>query len=655
VHSPEEQVASFAGVDRVVADSLRLKLRLGIGEDAFASLRFGRSVQELFGVGGGAAAGAGAAASTAVAGTFFGGGWLSAIGIGAVAATPVGWIIGAAVASGGACYGVMRLYRTYSQSRVQVVPTFINTPIDLLGASLLDLIGGLALKVAEYGGGVDASERDCLKSYFVEEWGLDALYVDRALPVIEENSAGQSLDELSQALAVFQRDNPDCNHDAMHRDLLLFLREIAEADGHIHDQENVAIDRVDAIFRSAGQSSAAWAVEQMASAPARAAGWLGGLFSSETVPSEAPSAADAPGYLQRMVNWVWTDEPEKVIKNAAAPVPVLWLLGKTGAGKSTVVRLLTGLNAVEVGTGFSSCTRTATAFDHPSDMPVLRFLDTRGLSEVGYDPTEDLAVCESGSHAILAVARLDDPVQGELAETIGKIRARRPSIPILVLHTGADLVPDPNQRSRARARTQKLLEAGGQSLKSVELSLPEHDVLSGTASSVPLIEALSTLLPEAALFLMHEDLHDDEARAFAKNKSLVFWYAGAAGASDAAPVIGLVTVPGLQGAMLHQLAGRYGLEWTKTRAATFAGALGSSLLLRYGAELGLRQLVKLIPVYGQTVGAASAATLSFATTVALGRAASAWIYHESRGGTMEADALRAHYAAALGRAVRGHQ
>ncbi|MFN4128906.1 MAG: TerB family tellurite resistance protein [Paracoccaceae bacterium] len=602
MHSPEEQVASFAGVDRVVADPLRLKLRLGIGEDAFASLHVGRSVQEVAG------------------------------------------------------YGVMRLYRTCSQSRVQVVPTFINTPIDLLGASLFDLIGALALKVAKEGGGVDDTERHALRAYFVEEWGLDPLYVERALPVIEENSAGQSLDDLAHAVAIYQRDNPDCNHDAMHRDLLLFLREIAEADGHLHDLETAAIDRIDALFRDAGQSTAARAVKQVASAPARAAGWVGGLFKNNRPIGAQPAAAEeGPGFLQRMIGRVWTDNPDEVVKNATAPIPVLWLLGKTGAGKSTVVRLLTGLSAAEVGNGFSPCTRTSTAFDHPADMPVLRFLDTRGLSEVGYDPTEDLAVCESASHAILAVARLDDPVQGELAEAIGKIRKRRPSIPVLVLHTGADLVPDPDQRCRARARTQTMLEAGGKSLPSVELSLPEPDVLSGSAPAEPLIEALSTLLPEAALFLMQEDLHDDEARAYAKNKSLIFWYAGAAGASDAAPLIGLVTVPGLQGAMLHQLARRYGLEWTKTRAATFAGALGSSILLRYGAELGLRQMVKLIPVYGQTVGAASAATLSFATTVALGRAAAAWIYHESRGNTMDADALRAHYAAALGRAVRGHQ
>lgn len=568
MHSEAEQVASFADVERVVADSLRFKLRLGIGEDAFASLRLGRTIQELIGVGGGAAAGAGAAASTTVAGSLFGGGWLSTLGIGAATATPAGWIIGAAVASGGACYGVMRLCRSYAQSRVQVVPTFINTPIDLLGASLFDLIGALALKLAEDGGGVDDTERNCLKDYFIEEWGLDPRYVERALPVIEENSAGQSLDDLALALAHFQRENPDCNLDTMHRELLVFLNEIAEADGHLHDQEASGIGRIDTIFRRTGQTAAFKALDQMAAVPARAKSQISRLFKrdpSATQPSLAPDNAE---YVKRFVDWVWTETPEKVAANAAPPIPVLWLLGKTGAGKSSVVRLLTGLSAVEVGNGFSSCTKTATAFEYPTDTPVLRFLDTRGLSEVGYDPSEDLATCESSSHAILALARLDDPVQGELVEAIGDIRKRRPSIPILVLHTAADLVPDPEQRSRARRRTQKLIEADGKTLPSIEISLADRGILSGTFSTEPLIDALSSLLPEAALFLSQEDLQNDEARTFARHRSLVFWYAGIAGASDTAPVIGLVTVPGLQGAMLHQLAKRYGLEWTKTRAAT---------------------------------------------------------------------------------------
>ena len=59
-------------------------------------------------------------------------------------------------------------------------------------------------------------------------------------------------------------------------------------------------------------------------------------------------------------------------------LPTLWLLGKTGAGKSTFIQALTGLSAIEVGNGFAPCTKTAKAYDFPQAKPVMRFLDTRG-------------------------------------------------------------------------------------------------------------------------------------------------------------------------------------------------------------------------------------------------------------------------------------
>jgi energy-coupling factor transporter ATP-binding protein EcfA2 len=93
-----------------------------------------------------------------------------------------------------------------------------------------------------------------------------------------------------------------------------------------------------------------------------------------------------------------------------APLPVVWLLGKTGSGKSFLIRAMTGLSDVEIGNGFMPCTKTARRFDFPAEIPVMRFIDTRGLGEVSYDPTKDLAAAESGSHVIIVFARLDDPV-----------------------------------------------------------------------------------------------------------------------------------------------------------------------------------------------------------------------------------------------------
>lgn len=334
------------------------------------------------------------------------------------------------------------------------------------------------------------------------------------------------------------------------------------------------------------------------------------------------------------------------------PLPTLWLLGNTGAGKSSLVRELTG--EAEVGSGFAPCTRTARAFDFPAGHPVLRFLDTRGLGEAGYDPAEDLATAEQGSHAVLVVMRLDDPAQGAVADALRRVRARRPKVPVLVVHTGADLVHEPGTQARARGQAQALIEgAAGGALPSVTLALPDEGVARNDqpAEGVEdLRTRLGEMLPELTLLLMRERDWGEEAQRFAKLRPTVLWYAGAAGASDAAPLVGAVSVPALQGAMLHALARRHGLEWTSTRIALFASALGTGAIVHFAASHMLRQGVKLVPVYGQTLGAAAAAAASFAATYALGRAASAWLYRTSRGETLDAEDLRHLYDEAFHRA-----
>ena len=95
------------------------------------------------------------------------------------------------------------------------------------------------------------------------------------------------------------------------------------------------------------------------------------------------------GFLDRLwktiSNVQFSDRPgpsadqEKARKRAQAIAPVVWLLGKTGAGKTAIVAALTGDPYAEVGEGFEPCTRTAAFYDVPPEVPLLRFLDTRVL------------------------------------------------------------------------------------------------------------------------------------------------------------------------------------------------------------------------------------------------------------------------------------
>jgi len=111
---------------------------------------------------------------------------------------------------------------------------------------------------------------------------------------------------------------------------------------------------------------------------------------------------------------------------------VVWLLGKTGAGKTAIVAALTGDPRAVVGQGFEPCTRTAATYDVPPEAPLLRFLDTRGLGEVNYDPANDMAWCEEQSHLLLVVMQVPDPAQETVLRALQSARRRHPDWPLIV-------------------------------------------------------------------------------------------------------------------------------------------------------------------------------------------------------------------------------
>lgn len=96
----------------------------------------------------------------------------------------------------------------------------------------------------------------------------------------------------------------------------------------------------------------------------------------------------------------------------------------------------------------------------------------------------------------------------------------------------------------------------------------------------------------------------------------------------------------------------YGVEWDRARLIEFCSILGLTMGAKVSVSLGVRQLPKLIPGYGQTIGAATAATLSFASTFALGRAAGLYLFHLSAGRTPNVDELKNLYREAFALARR---
>ncbi len=147
----------------MVADPLRFKARLEIGENAYTSLTLKNRALEVWDVAGVAFTGATVAKSAVVASTFFStsGGFFGLFGV-AAAATPVGWVVAASVATGGAYYGVIRLMKG-TGDKVEVIPKFVNTPLDTLAVGFFDLMAPLALKVAAADGDVADEEVEVIR------------------------------------------------------------------------------------------------------------------------------------------------------------------------------------------------------------------------------------------------------------------------------------------------------------------------------------------------------------------------------------------------------------------------------------------------------------------------------------------------------------
>ena len=124
---------------------------------------------------------------------------------------------------------------------------------------------------------------------------------------------------------------------------------------------------------------------------------------------------------------------ENVRTWAQIAAPVVWLLGKTGAGKTAIVSALTGDTRAAIGEGFAPCTRSAAFYDVPAEAPLLRFLDTRGLGEVDYDPAADIAWCEGRPHLLLVAMQVADPAQDTVCASCSWCAAAIPSGRLLSL------------------------------------------------------------------------------------------------------------------------------------------------------------------------------------------------------------------------------
>ncbi len=342
------------------------------------------------------------------------------------------------------------------------------------------------------------------------------------------------------------------------------------------------------------------------------------------------------------------------------PVPLIWLLGKTQAGKTSIIRTLTGRDDAEIGDRFRPCTRHSRIYEFPdATLPLLRFLDTRGLGEVDYCATEDIAQFSRSSQIIMPVMAAMDADQGSVRSALTQVKQAGVNAPSLgvqtTLHQGYpdgefehiepypyDQSPWPHSIPTDLARA---LQAQRQALHcdhyvAVDFTRPEDGYQPVDYGVDALWTALEQLLPQGYRPLLTQINQLDDVYARHAEPAIIT-HALAAGSLDLLPVPGvaLPLVISVQARLCHALARLYGQPLDTRNWTEIGTALGAGFL----ARLGGRQLIKFVPVYGPLL----AAVTTGASTYALGKALSYYFGTLRQGASPDAAAIRRLYAREL--------
>jgi uncharacterized protein (DUF697 family) len=390
-----------------------------------------------------------------------------------------------------------------------------------------------------------------------------------------------------------------------------------------------------------------------------------------------------------------------------APVPVLWLFGKTQSGKTSIIRYLTGADDAEIGRGFRPCTRFSREYQFPTaEAPLLTFLDTRGLDEPSYDVRDDLAQFDQRAHLIIVTVKALDHALERLVENLRTVRSAQSQRPILLALTclheaypqqqhavdaaacqlngsadtlpvatarllGAEAsnpapdndaaVPEPREKpaTNAAGPSPELLRTLAEQRRrfgdlvddtvAIDLTRPEEGFVEPNYGGQILKEKVVALLPRAyrqSLVMLEQTT--GELRDLVAKRALprIAGYSTLAATAGAYPIpwVDLLVLPGIQTRMIYDLANVYGQPLSARRFMELAASLGAGVAFRQA----IREVVKLVPVVGSLAGGA----LAGASTFALGKAFCFYYEAVHQGHVPSTADLKRYYQEELARASK---
>ncbi|WP_373543746.1 YcjF family protein [Chamaesiphon sp.] len=353
---------------------------------------------------------------------------------------------------------------------------------------------------------------------------------------------------------------------------------------------------------------------------------------------------------QTVGKWFSVDDAQiaEILASVRSQLPTTeaLLIGKPQAGKSSIVRGLTGVSAEIVGQGFRPHTQSTTRYNYPSsELPLLVFTDTVGLGDIDRDTQSliqeligDLEAETTRPRIIIFTVKINDFAIDTLRQIATELRRKYPQIPCLLavtcLHevypvTQSDHPEHPTSIEsvdRAFSAIQQAFAGLFERAVTIDFTLPEDGYTSEFYGLETMRENLADLLPEAEARAMSQLLgagtsaHDEQGdklgniyRDVARRYILPFSIAAGTVAAIPLPFADLPVLTAIQVSMVGLLGKLYGQTLTRSQAGGVVSAIAGGFV----AQLVARQLIKFIPGFGSVISASWAA----AYTLALGESA----------------------------------
>ncbi|PHV60969.1 DUF697 domain-containing protein [Cyanobacterium aponinum AL20118] len=349
-----------------------------------------------------------------------------------------------------------------------------------------------------------------------------------------------------------------------------------------------------------------------------------------------PSVRDT---AKKALNLFRVDEEEikKILAEVRSQLPTTeaLLIGKPQAGKSSIVRGLTGVGKEIVGQGFRPHTQHTERYAYPSeDLPLLIFTDTVGLGDINNSTeviieelTAELERESKKARILILTVKINDFATDSLKMVAENLQKKYPQIPCLLVVTSLhelypnydtnhpDYPPTFSEIDRAFIEIKNTFQGLFDQAVLIDFTLEEDEYNPVFYGLEALRDSLAELLPSAEAQTIHKLLDqtvDSQLgsiyRDVARRYILAFSIMAGTVAAVPLPFATMPVLTALEVTMVGVLGQLYGQKISASQAGGILSAIAGGFL----AQAIGRELIKFVPGFGSVVAASWAGAYTWA-------------------------------------------